>query len=205
VRTGVSGRLNSIVLEGLLRMRQACVDCSLLPTSLNTAAPFVSTKLKQALAYTKRFKNEGHKVLIFSQFVGVLHRMESLCADNEIVFENLYGDTTDRRTPVEKFQNDDNISVFLISLKAGGVGLNLTAADRIILLDDWWNPAVEDQAFARAHRIGQNNDVEIYRIICRDTVEEKLLKLQEKKRQTIDIFNSTSSKLTYEELKELIF
>ena len=90
--------------------------------------------------------------------------MESLCADNEIVFENLYGDTTDRRTPVEKFQNDDNISVFLISLKAGGVGLNLTFADRIILLDDW-NPAVEDQVFARAHRIGQNNDVEIYRII----------------------------------------
>ena len=91
-----------------------------------------------------------------------------------------------------------------MSLKAGGVGLNLTAADRVMLLDDWWNPAVEDQAMGRSHRIGQHNPVFVYRLICRDTVEEKILKLQERKRYTVDVFEQTSGRLTMEEIKDMI-
>lgn len=92
----------------------------------------------------------------------------------------------------------------MISLKAGGVGLNLTAANNVILLDDWWNPAVEDQAFARAHRIGQNRNVMVFRFICKNTIEEKVLQLQENKRQTIDLFNSADGKLCMDEIQELL-
>ena len=92
----------------------------------------------------------------------------------------------------------------MISLKAGGVGLNLTAANNVILLDDWWNPAVEDQAFARAHRIGQNRNVMVFRFICKNTIEEKVLQLQENKRQTIDLFNSVDGKLCMDEIQELL-
>lgn len=118
--------------------------------------------------------------------------------------EKIYGDTRDRVTPIERFQKSKNISVFLISLKAGGVGLNLTAASNVILLDDWWNPAVEDQAFARAHRIGQQKNVMVFRLICKDTVEEKVLQLQEKKKQTIDMFNAAGGKLSIDEIKGLL-
>ena len=92
----------------------------------------------------------------------------------------------------------------LMSLKAGGVGLNLTEADSVILLDDWWNPAVEDQAIARAHRIGQKNNVLVLRLVCKDTIEEKILQLQEKKRLTVDLFNKTSASLSISEIKELL-
>lgn len=130
--------------------------------------------------------------------------MEKLLESESIRYVSLYGDTRDRKTPVAQFQTDNNITVFLISLKAGGFGLNLTSADRVILLDDWWNPAVEDQAMGRAHRIGQKHNVLVLRLVCKDTVEEKILQLQDQKRLTVDQFNATNDKITLEEIKDLI-
>ena len=186
--SGLSGRINSLALEGLLRLRQACI------------AP----KFQTVLDYLYTFRSEGRKVLLFSQFVSALHELESLLASEGIHFVTLYGDTRNRETPVHQFQTDSSITVFLISLKAGGVGLNLTSADRVILLDDWWNPAVEDQAMARAHRIGQKQNVLVLRMVCKDTVEEKILQLQDMKRHTVNLFNATSDKITLEEIKALI-
>ena len=202
--TGVSGRVSSIAIEGLLRLRQACVSANLLPQNL-TAHSFVeSSKLKVAVEYIRNFKSEDRKVLVFSQFVSALNEMEKLLDKSNIQYVVLYGDTRNRDVQVKKFQNDKSITVFLISLKAGGVGLNLTSADRVIMLDDWWNPAVEDQAMARSHRIGQKNNVLVLRLVCKDTVEEKILQLQNKKRQTISMFNSSNDKLTIEDIRLLL-
>lgn len=186
--SGLSGRISSLALEGLLRLRQACI------------AP----KFQTVLDYLYTFRSEGRQVLLFSQFVSALHELESLLASEGIRFVTLYGDTRNRDIPVRQFLSDSSITVFLISLKAGGVGLNLTSADRVILLDDWWNPAVEDQAMARAHRIGQKHNVLVLRLVCKDTVEEKILQLQDQKRQTVNLFNTTSDKLTLEEIKTLL-
>lgn len=202
---GVSGRIESIALEGLLRLRQVCVSPALLPHSLyKSSNNSVSSKLLMAMDYIETFRGKGEKVLVFSQFVGALEEMEKILAIRGLYYEKIYGDTRDRVTPIERFQKSKDISVFLISLKAGGVGLNLTAASNVILLDDWWNPAVEDQAFARAHRIGQNQNVMVFRFICKNTIEEKVLQLQEKKRQTIDLFNSAGGKLCMDEIQELL-
>lgn len=203
--SGVSGRISSIALEGLLRLRQACVSPSLLPRSVCSDANITpSSKLSTALDYIETFRSEHRQVLVFSQFVSALHQMEELLQQRNIRFVTLYGDTRDRSTPVSQFQSDNDITVFLISLKAGGVGLNLTAADRVILLDDWWNPAVEDQAMGRAHRIGQQRNVLVLRLVCKDTVEEKILQLQDQKRQAINLFNATTDKLSLEELRSLL-
>lgn len=202
---GVSGRIESIALEGLLRLRQVCVSPKLLPSTIyKGGSSLVSSKLQMALEYIGSFRDKSEKVLVFSQFVGALEELEVILEEHHIRYEKIYGDTRDRVSPIERFQKDKDICVFLISLKAGGVGLNLTAANNVILLDDWWDPAVEDQAFARAHRIGQKQNVMIFRLICKDTVEEKVLQLQEKKRQTIDMFNATSGKLSMEEIKGLL-
>lgn len=202
--SGLSGRINSIVLEGLLRLRQACVSANMLPASLRSSSHIASTKLRMAVDFAEQIRANGRKVLMFSQFVKALQELESLLREAGINFVKLYGDTIDRKAPVEAFQNDDSITVFLLSLKAGGVGLNLTAADTVILLDDWWNPAVEAQAMSRAYRIGQKRNVSMYRFVCKDTVEEKILQLQEKKRSTVDVFQNTSSGLSLEEIKELL-
>lgn len=204
LQTGLSGRLNSIVLEGLQRLRQACVSPSLLPRSIYHDVGFKSSKMKRALELIKNSVADGQKVLVFSQFVKALEELDGYLTEMSVDHVHLYGDTTNRKACVQAFQNDDHIKVFLISLKAGGVGLNLTAANCVILLDDWWNPAVEDQAFARAHRIGQKREVTVYRLVCKNTVEEKVLQLQQQKRKTIDIFNATGSKLTMDEIKALI-
>lgn len=203
--TGISGRISSIALESLLRLRQACVSPKLLPNTITGASTAESTKLRTALDYITTFRDEGRQVLVFSQFVSALKEMEQLLINESIRFVTLYGDTRDRKAPVEQFQSNSSITVFLVSLKAGGVGLNLTSADRVILLDDWWNPAVEDQAMGRAHRIGQQKNVLVLRLVCKDTVEEKILQLQDQKRQTIDLFNATSDRLTIEDLKSLLF
>lgn len=203
--TGLSGRVNSIALEGLLRLRQACVSPSLLPNSIfNDHIKTPSSKIQIALDYIEQFQAEKRQVLVFSQFVSALHEMELYLNKSRIHFVTLYGNTRDRSTPVSKFQSNSDITVFLISLKAGGIGLNLTAADRVILLDDWWNPAVEEQAMGRAHRIGQQHSVLVLRLVCKDTVEEKILQLQDQKRHTIDLFNTTTDKLSLEEIKALI-
>lgn len=204
LKTGVTGRVNSLVLEALLRLRQACISPKLLPLSLSHVGEIQSTKLNLALDYVTQFISAGSKVLVFSQFVGALHELESMLSKNGVRFATLYGDTHDRQSVVETFNRDSAVGVFLISLKAGGVGLNLTKADKVLLLDDWWNPAVEDQAIGRAHRIGQLNNVLVLRLVCKDTVEEKILLLQEQKRQTVDLFNGVKENISMDEIKELV-
>lgn len=203
--TGTSGRIESIALEGLLRLRQVCVSTKLVPNTIYRGFhATISSKLQLALNYIESIIYDNGKVLVFSQFVGALEELAEILDEKSIRYENIYGNTRDRVTPIERFQKENSIAVFLISLKAGGVGLNLTAANNVILLDDWWNPAVEDQAFARAHRIGQKQKVMVYRLICKDTVEEKVLQFQERKRQTIDMFNAANGKLSMDELKDLL-
>jgi SNF2 family DNA or RNA helicase len=130
--------------------------------------------------------DEGHKVLVFSQFTSFLAILRRRLDAKAVTYEYLDGRTTDRQARVARFQEDAECRLFLVSLKAGGQGLNLTAADYIYILDPWWNPAVEAQAVDRAHRIGQTRRVFAYRLIARDTVEEKILALQDKKRELAD-------------------
>jgi SNF2 family DNA or RNA helicase len=125
---------------------------------------------------------DGHKSLVFSQWTSMLDLLEPELERGGYSFVRLDGATRDRAAVVESFQSDPGVSVFLVSLKAGGVGLNLTAADHVFLFDPWWNPAAEEQAFDRAHRIGQEKPVFLYRLVAADTVEERILALQEGKR-----------------------
>ncbi len=134
----------------------------------------------------------GHRVLIFSQFVSMLHLVRDLLKSQSIDYCYLDGSTRRRSEVVQRFQSSV-IPVFLISLKAGGVGLNLTGADTVIHLDPWWNPSVEAQAIARAHRIGQNRIVTSYRLIARNTIEEKILALQERKQDQTDALLTSQS------------
>ncbi|MEK7249388.1 MAG: C-terminal helicase domain-containing protein, partial [Bacteroidota bacterium] len=136
---------------------------------------------------------EGHKLLVFSQFVKMLSVLRQHCDKQKIVYEYLDGSTTNRRERVERFQSDEHVKLFLISLKAGGTGLNLTAADYVIHYDPWWNPAVEMQATDRTHRIGQTKQVFAYKLITRESVEEKILALQEKKRALVKSIITTDS------------
>lgn len=200
---GTSGRVTSIALEALLRLRQTCVSLNLLPSSLYKGDRRMSTKMNLALGQIRNLGKDD-KLIVFSQFVEALEELEGYLTENAVPYVSLYGKTTDRETPVAVFQSNPDVQVLLSSIKAGGVGLNLTAADYVLLLDDWWNPAVETQAFSRAHRIGQKRTVEVMRLICKDTVEEKILALQQSKQQTADVFNLSGTKLTIEELKTLL-
>ena len=150
----------------------------------------------------------GHRVLVFSQFVTMLTLIKERLVQEGIEFCYLDGSTSDRAAVVAQFQTSNVIPVFLISLKAGGVGLNLTGADTVIHFDPWWNPAVEDQATDRAHRIGQTRLVTSYKLITRDTVEEKILTLQNRKREiiqtTIGGEEDLAASLTWEEIQELL-
>lgn len=200
---GTSGRLTSIALEGLLRLRQCCVNSSLLPPSLSGKVIIDSTKFNFAIKLIDDFVSQNHKVLLFSQFTSALEMLvkhPKLKKLNPLIFT---GETRNRQALVNIFQNNPSANIMMISIKAGGTGLNLTAADRVILLDDWWNPAVESQAFARTHRIGQKNNVEVYRLICKDTVEEKILELHKNKMEMSELFNTINEKLTIEEIKQL--
>jgi len=137
---------------------------------------------------------EGHKALVFSQFTKMLGILREHLDKDGVDYEYLDGRTHKRQPKIDRFQNDPDCKLFLISLKAGGLGLNLTAADYVFLLDPWWNPAVESQAIDRTHRIGQTRQVFAYRLIARDTVEEKILQLQETKRNLADaIINADNS------------
>ena len=175
------GKAGIYVLEGLLRLRQICDNPALLKEE--EVALRESVKSEELLREIQ--ENTGsHKLLVFSQFTEMLHLIRDDLKKNNISFCYLAGSTTanKRQEQVEQFQGDDSIKVFLISLKAGGVGLNLTAADYVYLVDPWWNPAAEQQAIDRTHRIGQTQKVFAYKMICKDSVEEKILKLQEKKK-----------------------
>jgi superfamily II DNA or RNA helicase len=171
------------VLEALLRLRQAACHPGLLDPRRKDDP---SAKLDVLLEHLQDLREEGHKALVFSQFTSLLAIVRARLDEAKVNYEYLDGATRDRQQRVEHFQNDAECGLFLISLKAGGLGLNLTAADYVFLLDPWWNPAVEAQAVDRAHRIGQSRQVFAYRLIAKDTVEEKVLALQKTKRDLAD-------------------
>jgi superfamily II DNA or RNA helicase len=176
-------RSKILVLEALLRLRQAACHPGLVDPG-RRGDP--SAKLDLLLPQLREVLDEGHKALVFSQFTSFLAILRGLLDAEGIPYLYLDGQTRDRQEKVEAFQNDPGRKLFLISLKAGGLGLNLTAADYVYLLDPWWNPAVESQAIDRAHRIGQERPVFASRIVARDTVEEKILELQKSKRDLAD-------------------
>jgi SNF2 family DNA or RNA helicase len=169
------------ILDALLKLRQVCCHPKLIK-SQTARKNVASAKLEALLDLAQTLHSEGRKVLIFSQFTEMLDLIAEAFRDKDYLYEMLTGQTKDRVSPVKKFQNGE-IPFFLISLKAGGVGLNLTAADTVILFDPWWNPAVEQQALSRAHRIGQKNSVLFYKLVIAGSVEEKILKLQSSKAQ----------------------
>jgi SNF2 family DNA or RNA helicase len=177
------GRSRIAVLEALLRLRQTACHPGLVDAARITDP---AAKLETLLAQLDEVIDEGHKVLVFSQFTSFLAILRRQLEERGIVYEYLDGRTTDRQARVARFQEDPDCRLFLVSLKAGGQGLNLTAADYIYILDPWWNPAVEAQAVDRAHRIGQTRRVFAYRLIARDTVEEKIVALQDRKRDLAD-------------------
>jgi superfamily II DNA or RNA helicase len=165
-------------LEALLRLRQAACHSGLVPG--HEAAS--SAKVERLVEALEDAAAEGHRALVFSQWTSLLDRVEPALRERDLRFVRLDGSTRDRQAVVDEFQADGGPPVMLISLKAGGTGLNLTAADHVFLLDPWWNPAVEDQAADRAHRIGQDRPVMVYRLVAKDTVEERVLALQDGKR-----------------------
>src|SRR5690606_12459924 len=142
-------------------------------------------KLSALRELVQEVEEGGHKVLIFSQFVTMLKLVASAVDQDKIRYEYLDGSTMDRQARIDPFQDDPTVPVFLISLKAGGSALNLTAADTVIHFDPWWNPAVEDQATDRAHRIGQDKVVSVYRLVAAGTIEEKILQLKQKKKDLV--------------------
>jgi len=177
-----SGAARVAMLTVLLRLRQACSDLRLLGETPENR----SGKLDLLMELIEEAMDGGHRMLVFSQFVSMLRLIEEELKNEEINYCYLDGETKDRAGVVDQFQSGSDIPVFLISLKAGGTGLNLSAADTVLHVDPWWNPAVEDQATDRAHRIGQTQVVTSYKLITRGTVEEKILDLQKKKREIID-------------------
>ncbi len=169
-------------LEALLRLRQVCAHTALVPGSTDSE----SSKCDLLLESLTNSKEAGHRSLVFSQWTSMLDLIEQRLHLSDLRYGRLDGSTRDRKSVIEDFQREDGPDLLLLSLKAGGVGITLTAADHIYLYDSWWNPAVEDQAADRAHRIGQNNPVLVHRLIAKDTVEENVLLLQEKKRELAD-------------------
>ncbi len=196
-----------VALTALLRLRQVCCDLRLLrldgvdPSRASGKLDLFSELLEEAI-------DGGHRSLVFSQFTSMLSIIKEQLEETGVEYCYLDGSTTNRLEVVERFQRDASIPVFLISLKAGGVGLNLTGADTVIHFDPWWNPAVEDQATDRAHRIGQERVVTSYKLISRDTVEEKILSLQHRKREiiqaTITGEEQFASGLSWDELRDLL-
>ncbi len=176
------GKSQLTILQGLMKLRQICDS----PAILNEDEKYPNHSIKLDELAREIEENIGnHKALIFSQFLGMLALIKKKLIEDGIPFEYFDGSTSapDREKAIQNFQNNDECRVFLISLKAGGVGLNLTAADYVYIVDPWWNPAVEQQAIDRTHRIGQTKNIFAYRMICVDTIEDKILQLQEKKRK----------------------
>ena len=204
--TGVSeGSLRMKTLTQILRLRQACCDPRLLVDSLEPAA---SAKLAAFLEILEEAIDGGHRILLFSQFVQLLSLLRQQLDDDGVPYCYLDGSSRDRMGQVDRFQNDESVPIFLISLKAGGTGLNLTGADVVIHFDPWWNPAAEAQATDRAHRIGQNRVVTIYKLIATNSVEEKVLHLQTRKRKLLqDVFEAgeiANADISLEDLKGLL-
>ncbi|MEO9023046.1 MAG: SNF2-related protein [Ginsengibacter sp.] len=175
------GKSQLTILQGLMKLRQICDS----PAILNEEERYPNDSIKLEELTREITENIGeHKALVFSQFLGMLALIKQKLKENNIEFEYFDGSTSpiDREKAIQNFQTNEKCRVFLISLKAGGVGLNLTAADYVYIVDPWWNPAVEQQAIDRTHRIGQTKNIFAYRMICKDTIEDKILQLQERKR-----------------------
>ena len=195
------------VLKTLTRLRQVCCHLGLLKLP-NLKVDEPSAKLDLFMELIEEALDGGHRVLVFSQFVSMLALLRERLQQEEIPFCYLDGHTKDRIGEVTRFNREAQIPLFLISLKAGGTGLNLTGADTVIHFDPWWNPAVEDQATDRAHRIGQEKTVYAIKLITRETVEEKVLELQRRKRAVIDAALAREEiaveKLTWEDIRSLL-
>jgi SNF2 family DNA or RNA helicase len=192
-----------LALEALLRLRQAACHRGLLPGQHAEG----SSKVELLMEELDTAVAEGHKALVFSQWTGLLDRVEPALRRGGLGFCRLDGSTRDRAGVVARFQDEGGPPVMLVSLQAGGTGLNLTAADHVFLLDPWWNPAVEDQAAGRAHRIGQTRPVEVHRLVAANTVEEGVLLLQQRKRELADAALSggaAASSLTRDDLLALL-
>lgn len=194
------------ILQGLMKLRQICDS----PAILKEETPFENHSIKIDELVRELTENVGnHKALVFSQFLGMLGLIKKKLIENNIKFQYFDGSYTaiQRENAIQDFQNNEECTVFLISLKAGGMGLNLTAADYVYIVDPWWNPAVEQQAIDRTHRIGQTKSIFAYRMICKDTVEEKIMKLKEKKNSLVkDIVSDDSNmikQLTADDVKYL--
>jgi SNF2 family DNA or RNA helicase len=195
------------ILTTLLRLRQASCHLELLKLpELKAKRP--SGKMELFLELIDEAVDAGHRVLVFSQFVSMLTILKRELADRDLGFCYLDGSTKERGEVVKRFNTDRTIPLFLISLKAGGTGLNLTGADMVIHFDPWWNPAVENQATDRAHRIGQKNTVYSVKLIAEGTVEEKVLELQKKKKAVIDATvesdEAVLKTMSWEDVSELL-
>ena len=206
---GSRGRDRIAVLTTLLRLRQVCCHLDLLPSGDEKRAwKEPSAKMDRTFELIDEAIDGGHRVLLFSQFVRVLHLLRDEAQRRDLHFAYLDGQTVERQAEVDRFQQDAGIPLFLISLKAGGTGLNLTGADTVIHFDPWWNPAVEEQATARAHRMGQSRSVQAYKLIAAGTVEEKIQALQARKRELFQASLGSDQafveSLTGEELEELL-
>jgi SNF2 family DNA or RNA helicase len=202
-RLGSGGGNVMAALEALLRLRQAACHVGLVPG--HEAA--TSSKVEALMDALGDVVADGHKALVFSQWTSLLDRVEPHLGAAAIPFVRLDGATRDRGAVVEEFQRDGGPPVMLVSLTAGGTGLNLTAADHVFLMDPWWNPAVEDQAADRAHRIGQERPVLVYRMVAKDTVEERVLGLQERKRRVAEAAlgeGGGAASITREDVIELL-
>ena len=199
------GQLRIKTLTQLLRLRQTCCDTRLIDPEIEN---FRSCKLNAFRELLYNCLEGGHRMLVFSQFVQMLKILRQELTGASIPFCYLDGSSKDRMAQVDRFQSDASIPVFLISLKAGGTGLNLTGADIVVHFDPWWNPAAEAQATDRAHRIGQDKQVTVYKMITSNTVEEKVLGLQAGKRKLLEqIFEESEAAnltLSVGELRELI-
>ena len=201
------GSSHVTILDALLKLRQVCCDPSLL--KLKEAQKVKeSAKLELFMDLVDELLAEGRKILVFSQFTSMLSIIEEKIKSKQISYTKLTGSTRKREEVIEEF-TQGKVDIFLISLKAGGVGLNLTQADTVIHYDPWWNPAVENQATDRAHRIGQTKAVFVYKLIVENTIEEKILELQKKKKLIQDgIYDGDKQqddvKFTGDELLELL-
>jgi SNF2 family DNA or RNA helicase len=198
-------RSQIIILDALLKMRQVCCDPRLV--KLDSANKIKeSQKLKYLINFLQNLIEEKRRILLFSSFSSMLELIEEECTAVSIPYVKLTGDTVNRAEVIQKFQNLE-VPLFLISLKAGGTGLNLAAADTVIHYDPWWNPSAEQQATDRAHRIGQDKPIYVYKLITEGTIEEKILKLQEKKQALIDgLFGEQQehkNAISLEDLKDL--
>lgn len=197
---------NSIVLSGLLYLQEICCHPRLIPKEYNINGCSESAKLDVLISMTSELYSSGHKIVIFSRFTKMLEIINRALVKLYINVFYLDGKTRQRQEIVDAFEQSRD-GVFLISLKAGGVGINLVSADTAIIYDPWWNPAVEKQAQDRIYRIGQKNNVTIYKLIVADTIEEKVQLLQDKKKELFDQVVSghdIPTNITMDDLEELI-